>query len=337
MNYETAFYKLDKSLLLVEGPTTACLFSHLVDTYNFFERKEMLEDGAFYQSGPTIEQHTGIKRGPRDKAINRLVAMHFLVTNTGTVTGGTTRTVWYTIDEDSVKFWLDNHKFADLITGNKDKFFEEKAAKQRAMRKATTSKYKALFADRKAKRALKDLLPVASVNNKHMQMSNIDKCKCQEMTLYKETINEETTIKETTKQLTSKTSLQVSESQEVQNAINAVTGNHYPMTERDEAMIKGFIESAGYEFTSPLEHTLEVVADRAADWKRTQRTNNGGVDYFAASYCFKDYDAGHMYNEDGTHKVIEAVTSDIPTFPKYVATESDNDLLRSMGMSVLIS
>ena len=126
MNFGTSFYKLDKSLGLVEGSVLAHLFGHLVDTYNFFNDRDDLEDGAFYQSGSTIEQHTGIKRKPREKSIKRLLELGFIYTEVGTVPNSSTKTVWYYIDEDEVAEWLEEHPFKDLIDANKKAFFKKK-------------------------------------------------------------------------------------------------------------------------------------------------------------------------------------------------------------------
>lgn len=109
------FYKMDKSLQLIEGTNVAALWAHLVDTYNFFLDVNKIElENTMYQSAKTIEAFTGMKIKAQDTAKKKLKELGFIKYTVTTIPGRAIKTTFYILFPKKYEEWVEAHDYNTL-------------------------------------------------------------------------------------------------------------------------------------------------------------------------------------------------------------------------------
>ncbi len=123
------YYKMDKALQLIEGTNIAAFWAHLVDAYNYFKERDMIDvDNTLYQAAKVTQAFTGIKTKSQNAAKKRLAEMGFLKYKVASKPGEATKSTFYILYPEIYEEWIENHDYDKLrddkykelqITGDK--------------------------------------------------------------------------------------------------------------------------------------------------------------------------------------------------------------------------
>lgn len=114
-NKTERFYKMNKALQLIEGTTVAAFWAHLMDAYNYFKIKEMVEvENTLYQAAKVTQAFTGIGTKSQNSAKKRLAELGFLKHKVASKPGEATKSTYYILYPDVYDKWIEDHDYDKL-------------------------------------------------------------------------------------------------------------------------------------------------------------------------------------------------------------------------------